>query len=215
MTDQRPGGRRTSGPRIRQLLRRLLLITAVPMLVYFVVRPFVADDAIALGCVAGAELLLSLIRIGARRRRSVPLTITWALLSVTWVGGALALTIVSHGSPLPFKLARPIYTGIVGLVLLVSVAIGRPIGASLAERAPVRVVEATDSPRRPSTRTIGPLVAAIGGLLVVEALVTVGLAFALPTAAFVVVSRVAALFLFAVAGLASVGWALRRAIRGR
>jgi hypothetical protein len=193
MTSDQPVSPRRQRPSRARLWRSLIVLLVVPLVAYFVARPFVGDDATALGWMAGAELVASVVRSRPRRRRLV-LSIMLTVTGVLWLGGALALTIATHGNPLPFKLERPIATGIVGLVFLASVAVGRPIGAAAIQRRQTEhpVVESPDQPRhRPAgSRTVNLIVAGVGLLFVVEALVTVGWAFALPTAAFVVVSRV-------------------------
>ncbi|HEY1573632.1 MAG TPA: hypothetical protein VGG05_19985 [Pseudonocardiaceae bacterium] len=220
MTPDQPVSPERQRPTRARLWRTLLVLLVVPLVVYFVARPFVGDDATALGYTAGAELVIALVRSRSRRRWPI-----WSILltasAVVWFGGALALTILTHGNPLPFKLERPIYSGIVGLVLLASVAIGRPIGSSFVQRHQNRplVIDSPGQPRRrpPGTRMISVVVGGVGLLFVVEALVTIGWAFALPTAAFVVVSRVFDLLFALFATIApmvfAVGFLFRQARR--
>jgi hypothetical protein len=196
------------GSRSRTLWGTLLLVLAVPVLVYFVVRPFVGDDASALGYTAAAELLISLSRTVVRRRWSVWSALL-ALTAIVWLGGAFVLTVNHHGATLPFELERPTYSGIVGLVFLVSAAVGRPVGGSYLSRR---------AERKPSKRMTNGIVAGVGGVFVLEALIVVGLAFALPPATFVVASRVVDLFLAVLAAFAPIVlaliWASRQSEKG-
>src|ERR1700753_736582 len=147
--DQPPAGVNLwpKGSGARRLWGTLLLALVVPVLVYFVARLISGDATTALGCPAAAELLVSLVRTGIKTQRSswaIPL----ALTAIASFGGALALTVAFHGAPLPFEPARPAYSGIVGLVFLVSAAVGRPVGGSLIRRR----TDNTDEPAKPPSK---------------------------------------------------------------
>jgi hypothetical protein len=162
-------------PRNRAALRRTALIMIVPVIAYALVRPLIDSGAFALG-IAGAIPVVYSIVLAAVRRRIDPLAL------VTAIGFSLACvaSVVAGGSSLPLKLNEAAITFGIGLVMLVSIVIGRPLPAGRILRIP-SATKAIDS----------ALGAMIGGFLVLHALLHFILAVSLSTSSYLVVSRVA------------------------
>jgi len=160
--------------RNRAGLRRAVPVMLAPVLAYGLVRPAVGSDALALG-IAGAIPVAYSIVLAVVRRRIDPI----ALLTAIGFSLACVASVLAGGSSLPLKLHEAAITFGIGLVMLVAVLIGRPLPAGRVLRVPS------------ATRAIdGPLGAAIGGFLMLHALLHLTLAVSLSTGSYVVVSRV-------------------------
>lgn len=202
MADRDAGTPAPVRPRLRTVLPAALASVA-PVLVYFLVRPFVPGDAVALAAGAAVPAGLTLAT-AAIRRRLAPL----AALGLVGLGVALAATLMSGGSSLPLKLYRPLTTGAVGLALLASGAARRPALVPLLERlGDLTPAGRPDAPRY--RRVLAVLTAVVGAALVVEAGVTVLLALWLDTGTYLIASRVAKVPI-AVAGVLVAAWLARR-----
>jgi hypothetical protein len=173
----------------RLAVAAMLGASLLPVVLFFVVRPQVGSDAIALGIAGGAPVVLSLVG-AAVTRRTQPL----ALLVVVAFGLAVAATLLTGGSSLPFKLYRPLATGVWGLTCLVSVAVRRPVLLPLARVVLRRHPDAGASFDRAASTAAGRrkltvITAVMGAVFLVEGAMTVVLAFSLPTDTYLIVSR--------------------------
>jgi hypothetical protein len=92
-----------------------------PLIVYFVLRPHVTSDTEALAIAWFIPIVWTLGSSLWLRHLEV-----FALLGVVAYGIALSISIVFGAGALPLKLHHALVAGAVGLVWLVSVAIGRP-----------------------------------------------------------------------------------------
>jgi hypothetical protein len=108
-------------PRLRSLVRQLVIAGLFPIIAYALLRPHMSSDAVALAIVMvfpAADVL------GERvwRGRFEPIGII--VLAGICIGliGALAL----HGDPLLLKMRESLLTGVFGLVCLLSLAAPRP-----------------------------------------------------------------------------------------
>jgi hypothetical protein len=100
---------------------RLPISYLAPLIVYFVLRPHVTSDTEALAIAWFIPIVWTLGSSLWLRHLEV-----FALLSVVAYGIALSISIVFGAGALPLKLHHALVAGAVGLVCLVSVAIGRP-----------------------------------------------------------------------------------------
>jgi hypothetical protein len=192
-----PGPRR---PALRALLTRVLLNAGIPLVLYLVLQPVVGDvAALAIGAavpavLTGAEL--------AWRRRLDPIG-TVALLGFAVVLAVFALT---GGDPLVVKLHDAVLTGPLGIVLLASAAVRRPL-----------LVVAWRLLRRgrpaPPRRVLATATVLAGAVMTVHAALVLVLALALPTAVFLAVARPVGWAVIAIGVL--IGWIYRSRLRSR
>src|SRR5207244_214675 len=97
-------------------------LLAVPAIAYFLVRPWVPTDAVALA-VAGALPLGYQIVLALTRRRLDPV----ALVSGLGFAAGCLVSLLAGGSSLPLKLHEAAVTFLAGLVLLGAVLVRRPV----------------------------------------------------------------------------------------
>jgi hypothetical protein len=175
-----PTTQHTSSPR-RQVRRWSILLSLaagflVPFAVYFLVRPHVGSDAVALAIGGAIPTAWTLVRLLWQRRLD-PI----GVLAVLGFGVELLVAVLTRGNAFALKLQEAPLTGAFGLVCLVSVAIQRPLLPTVLrfmglERAAVM--------RKASLITL-----VIGATFLIDALVRVVLAATLATNTFVAVSR--------------------------
>lgn len=189
----------------RRLLPSLLLNAGLPLVGYTLIRSHVDSDVTALA-IAMAVPVVGTLGGFAVRRRLDPV----GAVAVVAFGIALIVLALSGGNPLVLKLQEAVVTGPLGVVLLVSVAIGRPahllIFRVLARRDPARAA-GLDDRRRHHTATV--VTTLLGTTLVLHALVLLLLALSLPTGTYLAASRPAGLAIVAV-GVAALLWYRRR-----
>lgn len=167
------------------LIARVAIGLLAPLIVYFVIRPHVTGDteALALGWLVpvlwtlGSSLL---------RRRLEPL----GLLGVVAYGIALAIATFFGVGSLALKLHHAVVAGAIGLVFLISVALGKPILLLIAQRrAKISAYSAQYSAALTDPKVIAlttNLTLIIGGVTLADAAVQTVLALALFTSAFLV-----------------------------
>lgn len=177
---------RSSGRRRRSPGLSFVISHFVPLITYFVVRPHVASDTEALAIAWFIPLGWTLGSSAWFRRLDVI-----GLIGIAAYGVALFVSVFFGLGALPLKLHHAAAAVVVGLVCLVSVAIGRPILLLLVRGitkaaggdAPVRV--ATD-PRSRTGRTLRSLTLLVGIACLADAALQTALAITLSTGAFLV-----------------------------
>lgn len=153
---------------------RLVALVAVPLIVYFLVRPSVASDAAGLA-IAGAVAVSYTIALMLIRRR-VDL---WAVLtSVGFAIGGVA-SVLADGNTLPLKLHEAAVTFVLGVILLCAVLARRPLPVG-------RVLKVCHADRY-LDMTLSVM---IGSFLVLHALLHLGLALTLSTDSYLTLGRV-------------------------
>lgn len=192
-------------PSLRRLLPRVAVNAGLPLVVFAVVRPHVGSDVLALAIAGGVPLLGTLATFVLRRRLDV-------IGAVALVGFGLALVIsaLSGGNRIVLELQDSLVTGPVGLLLLASAAVGRPLHLVLmrvlAARDP-RMRRDLSDPARRRTSTI--LTVLLGSTLAAHAGVLLVLALTVPTGAFLALSRPVGLAVLAV-GVGAMWWCRTR-----
>jgi hypothetical protein len=176
-----------------------LVISLGPLLLYFLARSYVDSDVVALAISAVVPAVVTVVAAAWRRQARL-----LSALAVVGVGVALAATAMTGGSSLPLKLYRPLVTSVVGLVVLLSALLRRPLLVPVLDRLAGRVPMV-----RLSRRTATVVTVIIGVSFLGEALATVSLALTMSTAAFLIASRLVRITVF-VAGAAVTVWYLRR-----
>jgi hypothetical protein len=171
-------------------------VLAVPAAAYFVVRPAVDSDAVALA-VAGALPLAYQLMLILIARRVDP----WALVSGLGLVLACAISALTGGSSLPLKLHEAAITFLAGVGLLAAALLHRPAPLGKLLRVP-------DADRRLDAS----LSVLVGGFLVLHALLHLVLALLLPTSTYVVAGKIVNWATIAVGAAAL--WTYLRRLRG-
>jgi len=148
----------------------------LPPAAYLLARPYVSSDAAALAIGALFPAAWTVLRLIVRRRLEPLGAISLSALSV-----ALLIALLSGGNSLLLKLQEAPLTGALGLAMLVSVVVRRPLLTEL-----LRIAGRQISIPFARARFI---TAIFGATLVAEALVRLGLALTLDTSTFVEVHR--------------------------
>jgi hypothetical protein len=180
----------TAGGRLRTILASAALNGVVPLLVYLLARPYLPGDAVALA-LAMAVPVVCTIGVFAWRRRVDAI----GAVAVVAYGVALIATLLSGGDPFVLKLQEAVVTGPVGLVLLASVAMRRPVLLPLMARLTNKrgPQPANAEAVRHRSHASMVLTAILGGTLVVHALALTVIALVLSTAEALAVSRLVGL----------------------
>ena len=167
----------------------LLISGLAPVVSYVVVRPQVDSDVAALAIAWFIPVLWTLISSLWRRRLNV-----LGMVGVATYGLTLGISIFTTAGALPLKLHHALVGGVVGLVFLGSVAVGRPILLLVARRV-------ADNSRRQAAinrQLEGPgvrqsmtrLTQYIGVVALIDATLQAVLALSLPTSTFLVATTV-------------------------
>ncbi|MGW4488179.1 VC0807 family protein [Amycolatopsis sp. NPDC004368] len=163
---------------LRRLLPSLVLNVAVPLGVYLILEPVVGSEVVALAISAAIPLLVTVGEFAVRRRLDP--------VGAVAIAGFVAMLVVlglTGGNELVLKLQEAVLTGPLGLVLIASALIGKPLLLVVHRFAGAR--EGRSVPRRALT----VLTALVGGVLVLHAVVLLVLAISLPTATFLAVGK--------------------------
>lgn len=163
----------------------ILISGLAPILSYFIIRPHVADDVTALAIAWFIPVLWTLISSLWRRQLNI-----MGMLGVVAFGIALGISIFTGAGSLPLKLHHAVVGGLVGLVFLGSVAIGRPILLLIAQRAAInnkRAYAIKAQLQRPAfRRQMTRLTLLIGGAALTDAAIQAALALSLSTSSFLI-----------------------------
>jgi len=167
----------------------LLISGLAPVLSYFVVRPQVDNDVAALAIAWFIPVLWTLISSLWRRRLNV-----LGMVGVATYGLTFGFSIFTSAGSLPLKLHHAVVGGLVGLVFLGSVALGRPVLLIIARRVAdnsrqqASINRGLEGPgvRQSMTR----LTQYIGVVALIDATLQAVLALSLPTSTFLVATTV-------------------------
>lgn len=158
----------------RRSVARLAAALVLPVAVYWAVRPLVGGDAQALLVAVLVPAAFTAVSVIRDRRLSPVDVAVLAGLSATLFG-----SLIAGGSPVVLKVGESWILGLIGLVLLASAAVGRPIVPTLLRRL--------GRPAPPGTGRAATIV--IGAALVIEAGLRVAMALTLGTDAFLAIHR--------------------------
>lgn len=198
-----------SRPSLRRLLPRVAVNAGLPLVVFAEVRPHVGSDVLALAVAGGVPLLGTLATFVLRRRLDVV-----GAVALVGFGLAVVISALSGGNRIVLELQDSLVTGPLGLLLLGSAAVGRPLHLVLlrilATRDP-RMGGALSAPDRRRTSTIFTVL--LGSTLSAHAGVLLVLALSVPTGTFLALSRPVGLAVLAV-GVGAMWW-YRTRLRNR
>jgi hypothetical protein len=165
--------------RLREAQRKLLLSLTVnglvPLVLYALLRPSLTNDAITLA-IAGAVPTVRTLALWLWRRR-----VDWiGVLAVLGNAAAVAVSMLSGGNALALKTYHSVLTGSIGLVLLVSAVVRRPLLQHVLQAVRQNALERSK---------VTMITAVAGCMFLVEAAVNMGLALTVSTGAFLITSR--------------------------
>ena len=175
-----PPTSRPSPRNLRTMVPNLLVSWLVPLLAYQLISPHVPSDLIALAISAAIPALFTLGTFVFRRKVNVI-----GLIGVAGFAVGLLVSVLTGGNELAFKLQDPALTGLLGLVFVGSVAIGRPLFL-LLHRLPGRAGTARPMTDKHRASVLSML---IGVTLLIHAIVIAILAVTLSTSTFLALSR--------------------------
>ncbi len=168
----------------------LIISWIVPLVMVMLLRRLLGNDAIALA-VAGAFPAVWTIVLLVRRGR-----VDWiGVTGVLGFAGAFAASAFLGGGSLPYKVYRPVGTGVIGLVFLISGVIRRPLVLSLARSFASKNPEISSRLERAWSTPAGRrkfsfITAVMGFVFLVDSVVHIIMALTLPTVTYLVMSRV-------------------------
>lgn len=191
------------------LLLRLVVNLAAPVVTYVLLRPHVHSDLTALIIGAAIPIVYTLVVL-ALRRRVDPVGV---FAIVCFVFGLL-LVVATGGNEFVFKVREDIWTGVVGLACLISIAVRRPLFLVALRLVARRNDQVAQRIRRPGIDRISTVTtAAVGAILLVHAGVIIVLALTTSTTTYLAISRPIGLAILG-AGLAALVWWIAR-VRAR
>jgi FtsH-binding integral membrane protein len=189
----------------RTIVPSLLLNAALPLVVYALVRSRVGSDLTALAIAMAVPVAVTLGGFAVRRKLD-PV----GAVAVVAFGIALLVFALSGGNAVVLKLQEAVVTGPLGVICLVSVAIGKPVHLLvfklLARRDPARAARLDGAGRQRAATVVTTV---LGTTLVLHALVLLFLALSLSTGTYLAVSRPVGLAVLA-AGVIVLMWYRRR-----
>jgi len=161
------------------LILSLIINGILPTIVYVLSRPIVSNDAGALA-VAGAIPAIRTITVLIWRRR-----VDWiGVFALLGFSIALAVSAFSDGGTLILKIHEQLLTGTIGLVLLISVAINKPL------LRPLLVALRGNDFKNTNNRRVVLLTTALGLVLLGDAAIHVILALNVSTVTYLATSRI-------------------------
>jgi hypothetical protein len=208
---------REANQRLRQARSKFILSLVingiVPLVVYTLVHPLLANDASALA-IAGAVPAARTVTLWLWRRR-----VDWiGVYAIVGFAIACAAAALSGGNSFLLKVHGSLLTGTIGLVCLISVIIGQPVllpvlqAFSQSDRTPSSG-GATGSSNAASRRSSAIVTAVIGCTFLADAAAHIVLALTVPTGTFLVMSRVVTWAI--IGGGAALLWWMRRRVGAR
>lgn len=187
----------------------IVISAVVPLAVYTALRPHVGNDATALLVAAAVPTVFTLAKL-LWFRRFDPI----GVVAVCGFAIAALVLVVTGGNPIALKLHEAMVTGPLGLVLLASAAIGKPLHLVALRLAARRNPTLERMARAPGSHRSSTVVTVLlGATMTLHALLLLALALYLPTQTYLEVSRPAGLAVLA-AGVGSLFWHSNRQ-RGR
>jgi hypothetical protein len=189
---------------------RLFAGLILPLAAYTAIRVAIGSATGALAITEGVTAAWLLL-VAIVRRRIDPV----AVLSTVTVGIALVTYAISGGDPLALKLRRGAVTGTIGIALLASIAVGRPLLILVIERVaklnpqrrPEMEAKLAD-PRRRRALTI--LTGIVGATFTLDGATQIALALTVPTGSFVADSTATRIAVLGIGAVLTASYLRRR-----
>ena len=180
----------TPKPPIRKFYWSAVINGIVPVAVYWLLRPHVASDTVALGCAAGIPICWGVIQmVGSRQLEA---------LNVAAIAGfliALLISIAAGDNPLPLKLYGSVVAAALGIACLISIVVRKPLVLAIlrmpARYEPTLATWLEKVSQEPAgLRHLNVVTAIIGTTLLVDAAAHATVAILLPTGSYLIVVRI-------------------------
>lgn len=171
----------------KRFLANIIISWLIPLVIYTLLHSFSVKDKYAFAISAAVPVIRTTVLIIWRRK------VDWiGLFGIAGFGAAFLITAVTGGSSLPLKLYHPLITGLLGIALLVSVAIGKPlllvIIRAFRGRTGSNLGNQTYAGGLGSKR-FSIVTALIGVILIADATIHIIMALTLSTGKFMISSR--------------------------
>lgn len=203
--DQGQAQRNASPKKIAMLAVRAIVAAVLPLVLFLLVRPYVASDVEALVIGAAVPIVYTVGGLIVRRRMD-----RVGLASIGGFAVGILILVATGGSELAFLLRKEIVTGPLGLVCIASAFLHRPllvVVARFAARRNQALGVRLNVPGADHILTVSTVV--VGAILVVHALAMLALALNTDTTTFLAVSRPLS-WVISLVGLAPLLWWIRR-----
>ena len=166
-------------PIVGELVSSLVINMLAPVGGYFLLRPHVSSDTIALAVVTAIPVLRTLGVLIWRRK------VDWiGILAAVGLGMGIAVSLFTGGGSLPLKFNEAMVTGVLGLACLVSVAVGKPLHGLMMKST-------VKQPLPPQMAVMSRNITLLMGVtFLVHCATQITFALTLPTGQFLIVSRV-------------------------
>jgi len=163
-------------------LVRLAISGLSPLIVYFVIHPHVSNDTEALAIAWFIPVIWTLGSSLWQRHLDV-----FGLLGVVAYGITLAISIIFGVGALPLKLHHALLGGAVGLVCLISYAVGKPIFVPFVRRSGQQTAQIESALADPLVvRRISIMTLMIGIVSLADAALQTAFALILSTSTFLI-----------------------------
>ncbi|KLU62388.1 hypothetical protein CEB3_c12490 [Peptococcaceae bacterium CEB3] len=165
----------------KKLIPNLIVNLILPWLLYVVVRPHFANDTFPLAISATIPTIKTIVHWVWHRK------LDWTgLLSLTILAISLLVTYLSGDSALPLKIIQPAMLGLLGLIFLGSVLLGRPLMLLIVSKTVG--YQNSEHPNNPlAHKKLTIMTALIGGVILIGAITNITMALILPTSTFLVI----------------------------
>lgn len=202
---QGQGQPNASPKKVAMLAVRAIVAAVLPLVLFLVVRPYVASNVEALVIGAAVPVLYTVGGLIVRRRLD--------RVGLASIGGFLVgilILVATGGSELAFLLRKEIVTGPLGLVCIASAFVHRPLLVVVARFAARRNQALGDRLNVPGAdHILSVSTVVVGAILAVHALAMLALALNTDTTTFLAVSRPVS-WVISLGGLAPLLWWIRR-----
>ena len=180
----------------------MAILGLVPLLTYFLVRPHVGSDTVALGIAWLIPVVKTLVSSLVQRRVDIV-----GLAGVALYGIAVFVSVAFGAGSLPLELHSTVALVIIGVVCLASVALDRPALTLLLRFYASRGLTSAETATSLSHQMLKHLTLLVGIACIVDTALQVALALTLPTGQFLIArSVIHATTLIGIVGVASVLW---------
>lgn len=175
---------------IKKLLPSLVINWLIPFMFYSFISNYISSDAQALALSACIPAIW-VIAVMVKQHR-----IDWiGLVGIIGLGAALAISAISGGGSMPFKLYHPLITGTIGLAFIISGILKKPFLVFLLKVFKVGDAERFDLPEM--RKKIVRFSTLLGIVLLIDAGLHIFLATTISTGLFLIVSRLITISLVA------------------
>ncbi|MFC4652834.1 VC0807 family protein [Lactococcus nasutitermitis] len=168
---------------VKSAILSFIFAIILPVFAYLALKMMDFSDTLALGVASAFPVILTLYS-GLKRRKINPI----GMVAICGFLISILAVYLSHGNDMAFKLWHPILTGTIGIVLLFSLAINRPLLGILSKTKAIAQEISNENPEE--MRLLFMFLTLYTGLIfALHSTLTIVLALILSTTEFVVISK--------------------------